>query len=189
MAAGDDLNGRIVAVGVTGGIAAFKSASLVSMLRKAGADVYVLMSPSAAQFIGPLTLRTLSTHPVITDMWDPGNPWEEPHVWLGERADAYVIAPATAHTIARLALGLADDVITATALATRAALVIAPAMSDAMFAHATVQEHLRALRGRGCRIVGPVVGWLASGKEAIGRMAEPEAIVEEIAAALAERRA
>jgi phosphopantothenoylcysteine decarboxylase/phosphopantothenate--cysteine ligase len=187
--AGDALRGKVVVVGVTGGIAAYKSAQLVSTLRKAGADVYVLMSPSAAQFIGPLTLRTLSQHPVMTDMWDPGNPWEEPHVYLGERADVYVIAPATAHTIARLALGLADDVITATALATRAAVLIAPAMSDVMYGQPTVQDHLRALRSRGHRIVGPVVGWLASGKEAIGRMAEPDAIVEEIIAVLQERKA
>jgi phosphopantothenoylcysteine decarboxylase/phosphopantothenate--cysteine ligase len=183
------LEGKVVVVGVTGGIAAFKAASLVSTLRKGGADVYVLMSPSATEFIGPLTLRTLSAHPVVTDMWDPRNPWDEPHVYLGERADAYVIAPATAHTIARLALGLADDVITATALATRAPVLIAPAMSDVMYQQTTVQEHLRTLRSRGYRIVGPVVGWLASGKEAIGRMAEPDAIVEEIRSALAERRA
>jgi len=185
----DVLRGKMVVVGVTGGIAAYKSAQLVSTLRKAGAEVYALMSPSASNFIGPLTLRTLSQHPVITDMWDPGNPWEEPHVHLGERADVYVIAPATAHTIARLALGLADDVITATALATRAPVLIAPAMSDAMYEQPTVQEHLRTLRSRGYRIVGPVVGWLASGREAIGRMAEPGVIVEEIVAALAERRA
>ncbi|HEV8352878.1 MAG TPA: flavoprotein [bacterium] len=187
--ASEALRDKVIVVGVTGGIAAYKSAQLVSTLRKAGVEVYVLMSPSASNFIGPLTLRTLSQHPVITDMWDPGNPWEEPHVYLGERADVYVIAPATAHTIARLALGLADDVITATALATRAPVLIAPAMSDVMYAQPTVQEHLRALRSRGYRIVGPVVGWLASGKEAIGRMAEPDAIVEEIIAALQERRA
>lgn len=182
------LEDKIIVVGVTGGIAAFKAAHLVSTLRQRGAEVFVVMSPSAAQFIGPLTLRTLSAHPVITEMWDPGNPWEEPHVYLGERADAFVIAPATAHTIARLALGLADDVITATALATRAAVLVAPAMSDTMYQQPTVQEHLRTLRSRGYRIVGPVVGWLASGKEAIGRMAEPDAIVGEIVAALMERR-
>lgn len=183
------LNAKVIVVGVTGGIAAYKSAQLVSALRKAGAEVYVLMTPSAAHFIGPLTLRTLSQHPVVTDMWDPGNPWEEPHIYLGERADAYVIAPATAHTIAKLALGLADDVITATALATRAPVLLAPAMSDIMYESPTVQEHLRALRSRGYRTIGPVVGWLASGKEAIGRMAEPDAIIEELIAMLSERKA
>lgn len=183
------LRDKVVVVGVTGGIAAYKAAQLVSALRKAAAEVYVLMTESAAHFIGPLTLRTLSAHPVVTDMWDPGNPWEEPHVYLGGRADAYVIAPATAHTIAKLALGLADDVITATALATRATVLLAPAMSDVMYGSSTVQDHLRTLHSRGVRTIGPVVGWLASGKEAMGRMAEPDAILDELVAMLSERKA
>lgn len=183
------LRGKVIVVGVTGGIAAYKAAQLVGALRKAAADVYVVMTASAAQFIGPLTLRTLSAHPVVLDMWDPANPWDEPHVSLGERADAYVIAPATAHTIAKLALGLADDVITAIALATRAPILLAPAMSDIMYGSPTVQDHLRTLRGRGVRTIGPVVGWLASGKEAMGRMAEPDAIVTELTAILEDKRA
>lgn len=183
------LQEKFIVVGVTGGIAAYKAAQLVSALRKAEAEVYVVMTASAAQFIGPLTLRTLSAHPVVIDMWDPGNPWEEPHVYLGERADAYVIAPATAHTIAKLALGLADDIVTATALATRATVLLAPAMSDVMYESPSVQEHLRTLRGRGVRTVGPVVGWLASGKEAMGRMAEPDAIIDELVRILEERQA
>jgi len=181
------LDRKFIVVGVTGGIAAYKAAHLVSTLRKQGADVHVVMTASAIQFVQPLTFRTLSKNPVITDMWDPNNPHEEPHVYLGERADLLIIAPATAQTIAKLALGLADDVVTATALATRAPVLLAPAMSDIMYEHPSTQEHLKTLRGRGCRVIGPEVGPLASGKEAIGRMSEPDAIVEEIAAILEAR--
>lgn len=181
------LAGKVIVVGVTGGIAAYKSAVLVSSLRKLGAEVHVVMTAAATRFVGALTFRTLSQHPVITDMWDPANPYEEPHVYLGERAHLYVIAPATAQTLARVAMGLGDDVVTATALATRAPILLAPAMSDIMYEHPATQEHLRILRARGCRVIGPEVGWLASGKEAIGRMSEPGAIVEEICAILEAR--
>jgi len=181
------LANKVIVVGVTGGIAAYKTVQVVSTVRRLGADVYVVLSPSAMHFVGPLTFRTLSGQPVITDMWDPQNPWEEPHVFLGERANLYVIAPATAHTVAKLALGLSDDVVSATALATRAPVLLAPSMSDFMYEHPATQAHLRTLRDRGYLFVGPVVGRLASGKEGIGRMAEPEVIVEEIAAILEAR--
>lgn len=181
------LAGKFIVVGVTGGVAAFKAAHLVTGLRKLGAEVHVVMTPGAAQFISPLTFRALSQRPVVTDLWDPQNPDDEPHVALGERADLFVIAPATAHMLAKLALGLADDAVSATALATRAPLLLAPAMSDTMYEHPTTQEHVTALRRRGVRTIGPVVGWLASGKEAIGRMAEPDAILEEILAILEAR--
>lgn len=178
------LQGKVIVVGVTGGVAAFKAAHLVTGLRKLGADVHAVMTSAASQFVSPLTFRALSQHPVVTDMWDTQTPYDEPHVALGERATLLVIAPATAHTLAKLALGLADDVVSATALASRAPVLVAPAMSDAMYEHPTTQEHLQTLRRRGVRIIGPVVGWLASGKEAIGRMAEPDAIIEEICAIL-----
>lgn len=178
------LAGKCIVVGVTGGIAAFKAAHVVTGLRKLGAEVHVVMTAAAAQFVSPLTFRVLSQHPVVADMWDPQSSHDEPHVALGERADLYVIAPATAHTLAKLALGLADDAVAATALATRAPVLVAPAMTDTMYEHPTTQEHLQTLRRRGVRAIGPVVGWLASGKEAIGRMAEPEAIIEEICAIL-----
>lgn len=178
---------KIVVVGVTGGIAAYKAAQLVSTVRRFGADVYVVMTSSAARFVGPLTFRALSAHPVISDLWSPDNPWDEPHVFLGERAHLYVIAPATAQTLAKLALGFSDDVVSATALATRAPVLLAPAMSDLMYEHPATQEHLRTLRARGYHVIGPEVGRLASGKEGIGRMAEPDAIVEEIAALLEAR--
>jgi len=172
---------KVVVVGVTGGIAAYKAAQVVSTLRRLGADVYVVMTSSAAQFVGPLTFRALSANPVISDLWDPNNPWDEPHVVLGERAHLYVIAPATAQTLAKLALGFSDDVVSATALATRAPVLLAPAMSDLMYEHPATQEHVRTLRARGYHLIGPEVGRLASGKEGIGRMAEPDAIIDEIA--------
>src|SRR5881628_385405 len=158
------LAGKVIVVGVTGGVAAFKAAHLVTGLRKLGAEVHTVMTSAATQFVSPLTFRALSQHPVVTDMWDAQTPYDEPHVTLGERADLLVIAPATAQTLAKLALGLADDVVSATVLATRAPVVVAPAMSDTMYEHPTTQEHLQALRRRGVRIIGPVVGWLASGK-------------------------
>lgn len=178
------LAGRVIVVGVSGGIAAYKTAQVVSRLRQLDAAVHVVMTPSAARFVTALTFRALSHQPVLTDLWDPANPDDEPHVALGERAALVVIAPATAHTIAKLALGLADDPVSATALATRAPLLIAPAMHDTMFEHPATQEHLRTLRARGCHVIGPEVGRLASGKQGIGRMAEPDAIVDTICALL-----
>lgn len=178
------LTGKVIVVGVTGGIAAYKTAQVVSRLRQLGAEVHVVMTASAAQFITPLTFGTLSQQPVISNLWDPDNPYDEPHVALGERASLYVIAPATAHTIAKLAIGLADDAVTATALVTRAPVLLAPAMHDAMYDHPTTQDHLRTLRQRGYHLIGPETGWLASGRQGIGRMSEPDAIVDEILAIL-----
>jgi phosphopantothenoylcysteine decarboxylase/phosphopantothenate--cysteine ligase len=181
------LQGKVVVVGVTGGIAAYKVGYVVSGLRKEGAEVHVLMTESATRFVGPLTFRALSQQPVLTDMWDPENPSAEPHVTLGARADLLIIAPATAHTLAKLALGLADDLVTATALATRAPMLVAPAMSDLMSDHPTVRAHLDTLRDRGVRVVGPEYGRLASGREGMGRMSEPETILREALQVLAPR--
>ena len=180
-----ELSGRIILVGVTGGIAAFKAAHLVSRLRQLGAEVHVLMTAAAAAFVAPLTFRTLSGNPVTTSLWDQDNPYDEPHVVLGERTSLFVIAPATAQTLARLALGLADDPVSATALVTRAPLLLAPAMHEAMLTHPATQEHLRILRERGCRIIGPESGWLAAGRKGLGRMSEPDAIIQEIRSILA----
>lgn len=177
-----DLKGRVIVVGVCGSIAAYKAASLVRLLIKLDADVYVIMTQAATRFIGAPTLRALSRHPVITDMWAPDSPWDEPHVALGERAHLYLIAPATADMLGRLAAGLADDVVCATALATRAPILLAPAMSDLMAASPAVQENLERLRARGVHVIGPEYGPLASGKVGVGRMAEPEAIASEAVA-------
>jgi phosphopantothenoylcysteine decarboxylase / phosphopantothenate---cysteine ligase len=176
------LEGRVIVVGICGSIAAYKVASVVRLLVSEGADVYVIMTPAATRFIGPVTLRGLSRHPVITDMWAEDSPWDEPHVTLGERADFYLIAPATADMIGRLAAGLGDDIVSATALATRAPVLIAPAMSDVMAASPPVEENLARLRARGIRVIGPEFGPLASGKIGPGRMAEPDAIMSEITA-------
>ncbi|HLW59916.1 MAG TPA: flavoprotein [bacterium] len=181
------LAGRVVVVGVTGSIAAYKVAVVVRRLRGEDADVYVLMTAAAVRFVGPATFRALSHHPVITDMWDPNGPWDEPHVALGELADLYLIAPASADMLGRLAAGLAGDIVSATALATRAPLVVAPAMSDRMAESPVVQENLARLRARGVDVIGPDRGPLASGKSGLGRMAEPEAIVSTVAARLGGR--
>ena len=176
------LTGRVITVGICGSIAAYKVATVVRRLRGEEADVFVLMTPAATRFVGTATFRALSHHPVITDMWDPHSPWDEPHVALGERTDLYLIAPATADMLARLAAGLGDDVVCATALATRAPLMVAPAMSDQMANSAPVRENLERLRARGVHVVGPDRGPLASGKVGLGRMAEPETIVSEVVA-------
>jgi phosphopantothenoylcysteine decarboxylase / phosphopantothenate---cysteine ligase len=181
------LSGRTVLVGVCGSIAAYKIAVVVRRLQQDGAEVRVIMTPAAARFVGPTTFRALSHHPVLTDMWDPQGPWEEPHVALGEMAECYLIAPATADMIAKLACGFADDLVSAAALATRAPLVLAPAMSDHMAAAEAVRENLERLRARGARIIGPERGALASGKIGLGRMAEPETMVAAVAAALGHR--
>ena len=172
----------MVVVGVCGSIAAYKAAVVVRRLQQEGAEVHVLMTPAATRFVGPTTFRALSHRPVITDMWDPGGPWDEPHVALGERADLYVILPATADMVGKLAAGLADDLVCATALATRAPLLVVPAMSDRMAESPVVQDNLARLRERGVHVIGPEHGPLASGKIGLGRMVEPEAVVAEVVA-------
>lgn len=176
------LAGRVVVVGVCGSIAAYKAAVVIRRLQQEGAEVHVLMTPAATRFVGPATFRALSHRPVITDMWDPGGPWDEPHVALGERADLYVILPATADMVGKLAAGLADDLVCATALATRAPLLVVPAMSDRMAESPVVQDNLARLRERGVHVIGPEHGPLASGKIGLGRMVEPEAVVAEVVA-------
>ena len=179
---GGILAGRVVVVGVCGSIAAYKVAIVVRRLDQDGAEVHVVMTPAAARFVGAATFRALSHRPVITDMWDPDGPWDEPHVALGERADIYLIAPATADMVAKLTVGIADDLVSATALATRAPLVVAPAMSDRMAEAPVVQDNLARLKGRGVHVLGPDRGPLASGKVGLGRMVEPDAIVAEVIA-------
>jgi|FaiFalDrversion3_1042247.scaffolds.fasta_scaffold04329_2 phosphopantothenoylcysteine decarboxylase/phosphopantothenate--cysteine ligase len=171
------LQGKRILLGVTGSIASFKAADLASKLVQEGAQVDVLLTREACQFITPLTFQALTHRPVVTDLFDPRSEMAMDHVALALRADLMVVCPASAHTIARLALGLADDPLTTTALACRAPLVVVPAMDAHMFAHPTVQENLERLRARGVCIVGPVEGRLASGLVGKGRMAEvPEVL-------------
>lgn len=169
---GDPLRDRTVVLGVTGSIACYKALDLTSRLVQAGARVEVVLTASAQRLVSPLAFQALTHRPVLADLWAglPGEPM--PHVALGERADLVVVAPCTAHTLARLALGLADDALTALALSTRAPLLLAPAMDGGMYDHPATQEHVAALARRGVHIVGPAEGRLASGRVGQGRMAE-----------------
>jgi len=171
---------RHVVLGVTGGIAAYKSCILVRRLVEAGARVDVILSRGAEEFVRPLTFEALSGRPVLTDLWAPHAALS--HVRLGQEADLIVVAPATAHLIARLAHGLADDLLTSLLLARTAPLLLAPAMNDAMYAAPPTQANLATLREHGVHLVGPEVGPLAEGpSDRPGRMSEPETIVDHAA--------
>lgn len=171
------LRGKKVLLGVTGGIAAYKAITVASRLTQAGALVDVLMTEAAQKFVTPLTFSALTGRPVATDLWSLGN-GQIMHVALAREADLFLVAPATANTIAKLALGLADDPLSATALASRGPLLLAPAMETGMWLNPITQQHVRALIQRGAFTVGPMAGRLASGATGIGRMAEPPQIIE-----------
>ncbi|HYR46863.1 MAG TPA: flavoprotein [Thermoanaerobaculia bacterium] len=170
---------RHIVLGVTGGIAAYKSAEVLRRLVERGAQVQVAMTRGAREFIQPLTFAVLSGREVHTEVWGSGNEPTVSHVALADRADLLLVAPATAHTIGKFANGLADDFLSTYFLAHRGAVLLAPAMETAMWESAAVRENLRILAGRGVRLVGPETGFLASGHAGVGRMAEPETIVEE----------
>jgi phosphopantothenoylcysteine decarboxylase/phosphopantothenate--cysteine ligase len=159
-----------IVLGVTGSIAAYKAADLTSLLVKKGHDVHVVMTESARRFITPLTLQTLSKHPVTTDVFDEQEGWCPGHIELADRADLLLIAPASAAALARLACGLADDAITCIALATRAPVVIAPAMNGKMWSHPATVQNTETLRTRGVHFIGPDEGLLACGYEGAGRL-------------------
>lgn len=174
------LNGKRIILGVTGSIAAYKSAVLARLLVKAGAEVKVIMTASAQTFITPLTLSTLSKNPVYTEfVKDESGQWNN-HVELGLWADAFVIAPASANTIAKMANGQCDNLLLATYLSTRCPVFAAPAMDLDMWAHAATQENVRRIQKFGNRILAPAHGELASGLVGTGRMAEPEEIVSQL---------
>jgi len=166
------LQGKNIVVGVSGGIAAYKTPELVRILRQQEAQVQVVMTRNSQEFITPLTLQTVSNNQVITEMFVPLTTAEVTHVSLADKADLVVIAPATANVIAKIALGLADDLLSTTVLATRAPILLAPAMNVNMFTNPVTQENLQALRKRGVFTVGPEKGELACGWEGEGRMAE-----------------
>src|SRR5690349_21260910 len=169
------LGGRRVVLGVTGSILAFKAADLCSKLRQAGAEVEVVMTPSAERFVTALTFQSLSGRAVVTDMFVADE--AEAHVEVARRADAFVIAPATADCIANLAHGQAPDMVSLTALATTAPILVAPAMDSQMWSHPATVANVDTLRGRGVTFVGPMEGRLASGRTGAGRLAEPPQIV------------
>jgi len=171
-----ELRGLRIALLVAGGIAAYKLADLASALTQAGSDVRVAMTSSAARFVGPPTFQGVTGHPVLTSVW-PASDAPEPHVFLGDWAQLMLLAPATANVIARAARGQSDDVVTATLLAARCPVVIAPAMNDAMWAKSAVQENLAILRTRGLTIVEPESGHLASGHTGAGRLASSSTVL------------
>ncbi|QQE80734.1 bifunctional phosphopantothenoylcysteine decarboxylase/phosphopantothenate--cysteine ligase CoaBC [Alicyclobacillus sp. SO9] len=173
-----------ILVGVGGGIAAYKAASLCSLLMKAQHEVQVLMTENATKFITPLTLQSLTRKPVVVDTFNEPNPTEIAHIALADKADLYVIAPATANLIGKLAAGIADDMVSTTALAVTSPLLIAPAMNVHMFEHPAVQQNLATLRHNGALIINPGSGPLACGYTGKGRLAEPEDILQVITAVL-----
>src|ERR1700676_1975948 len=174
------LSDKTIVLGVSGGIAAYKSAELVRLLVNAGAKVRVMMSRNAAEFITPLTLQTLSSNPVATDTFSLTQESEIGHIRLADSADAIVIAPATADVIAKASVGIADDILTTVLLATRAKVAFAPAMNVHMYEHPTVAENLARLRSRGVTIIDPAEGALACGYEGMGRLPDPAIIIAEI---------
>ncbi|KJR48734.1 Phosphopantothenoylcysteine decarboxylase [Desulfosporosinus sp. I2] len=171
-------SGRKILVGVTGGIAAYKAAEVVSRLRKLNAEVHVAMTKSATEFITPLTLRSLSANPVYVDMFEEPKHWNVEHIALAQHIDAVIIAPATANILAKMTIGLADDFLSTVLLATRAPIFVAPAMNEAMYLHPATQANLTQLRERGIKLIGPSTGFQACGTEGVGRMSEAAEILE-----------
>lgn len=182
------LKGKHVVVGITGGIAAYKTATLVRLFVKAGAEVQVVMTPNAREFITPVTLSTLSGKPVITEFFSANSGEWHSHVDLGLWADAFVVAPATASTMAKMAHGVADNMLVTSYLSTRAQVFVAPAMDCDMMRHPSTIRNIATLRADGCRIIEPGEGELASHLIGKGRMEEPEAIFDEVASFLLKER-
>ena len=183
-----DLTGRNIVLGVTGGIAAYKSAEVVSRLRHLGANVHVIMTKNATEFVVPLTFRTLSANPVVTDTFAAPEEWNVEHVALAKLADLFVIAPATANILAKMACGIADEMLSTTVLATKATVLVAPAMNTGMWTAEATRQNVETLRNRGVEFIGPDNGMLACGDEGTGRMSEPAEIVNRIGELLARKQ-
>ena len=176
----NELNGKRILLGVTGGIAAYKAAELVRLLKKNGADVRVVMTDSGAQFVSPVTLQALSGNPVHTSMWDQSIANGMPHIELSRDCDLILVAPATADFIAKLAAGRADDLLSTLCLARDCALMIAPAMNRQMWENPSTQRNIKTLLADGVHLVGPDSGEQACGEVGVGRMSEPSLIANEI---------
>ena len=181
-----DVAGRELLLGVCGGIAAYKAAALTSLARKAGLGVTVVMTEAAMKLVAPKTFEALSSRPVATTMWGPN--LAHPHIELARQADVFCVAPATANTMAKAAAGFADNLMTATILAFTGTLIYAPAMNAAMWEKPATQRNLRRLIEDGAAIVGPEVGRFSCGESGVGRMAEPETILDAVLAALRAKR-
>jgi len=177
-----------ILVGVTGSIAAYKAADLVSKLVKAGHTMHVVMTREATQLVTPLTFATLSRNPVTLNLFEEPTEWKPQHVSLADDADLLVIAPATANVIAKLALGLADDALSSIALACQAPLLIAPAMNGKMWQHPATQQNVVTLKKRGAQFIGPEAGLLACGYEGLGRLWNVDGIVAEIERLLKQKK-
>ncbi|MBN2878631.1 MAG: bifunctional phosphopantothenoylcysteine decarboxylase/phosphopantothenate--cysteine ligase CoaBC [Clostridia bacterium] len=168
-----------VVVGITGGIAAYKTIEVISRLKKLGYEVNVILTKNACEFVTPLTLETISNNPVITDMFNREVPWEVEHISLAHKADLFLIAPATANVIGKIANGIADDMLTTTILACTSKKLLAPAMNADMYANEAVQKNIQRVKELGFEIIGPESGMLACGDIGPGRMSEPEQIAAE----------
>jgi phosphopantothenoylcysteine decarboxylase / phosphopantothenate---cysteine ligase len=182
------LQGRKILVGVTGGIAAYKTASLIRLLVKEGAEVKVVMTPLAKEFITPLTLATLSRNPVLVDFFNPENGDWNSHIDLGTWCDLFIIAPATANTMAKMATGVADNLLLTTYLSARCPVLLAPAMDLDMLKHPATVASMNKLISYGNHMVEPTTGELASGLEGKGRMAEPEEILKVVKDMLSKKK-
>lgn len=171
---------KTIVLGVTGSIAAHKAVDIASQLTKAGHDVHVVMTADAQRFVTPLPFKTLSRHPVVTDLYDEEEGWKPTHITLADTAHLLLVAPATANVIAKLAHGLADDALTCIALALNpsAKLVIAPAMNGKMWQHPATQQNVAALKARGAEIIGPDAGLLSCGYEGVGRLESVDEVVK-----------
>ncbi len=172
---------KVVVVGVTGSIAAYKAAEVVSKLVKAGHDVFTVMTHEAAKFLGPLTLQTLSRNPVMTSVFDERETWRPGHIDLADRANLLLIAPATANIIAEMAHGLAANPLTEIVLATLAPVLVAPAMNGKMWEHPATRQNVATLKARGVEFIGPEAGMLACGYEGLGRLWDVDGIVARVA--------
>ena len=177
------LQGKKIVLGVTGGIAAYKAVEVASRLRKLGAEVHVIMTRAATEFVTELTFREITGQPVTTSMWDKVTHWNVEHIALARMAELVLIVPATANFIAKAAQGMADDMLTTTLLATRAPIFFAPAMNSNMYANPVTQQNIQALQRRGWQLIEPARGPLACGTSGVGRLPEPEQIVAEVEAA------
>ncbi len=173
-----ELKKPCVVLGVTGGIAVYKACELLRLLQKRGIDVFVVMTQNACRFVAPLTFETLSGHPVAVDTFDRPQTWEVEHIALAKRADLFLIAPATANIMGKMACGIADDMLSTTVMATRAPVLVAPAMNTGMWENAAVQQNVKMLRARGVEIVAPVSGHLACGDSGAGKLEDVAVIAE-----------
>ncbi len=174
------LQGKTVVLGVTGGIAAYKACEIVSRLRKLGANVHVILTKHAAHFVGPVTFQALSNNMVATDMFESPITWDTEHISLAQKADIFVVAPATANIIGKMASGIADDMLSTTIMATKAPILLAPAMNTGMYTNPVVQRNMEDLKGLGVHFVDPAAGRLACGDIGVGKLEAPEVIVDRI---------